>query len=310
MIKDTKVGDSYTMSVVVLSSTIRTTKGGKPYLDLEVFDGEDSINGKIWDWAHANNIEKNAILDLKGTMSEYLGNKQLAINSCDRNKVMPLETFAPKSPFDPDEYLQMARDMIKCIEPPTLQQLTLKVFLDHTDKLLTVPGAKKIHHAFVAGTLVHLVGTAVKALALARTIPEAHHGLTVAGALLHDIGKLYTYKLDGVVIELTPDGESFDHIALGLLCLNDYKTTDNASIVGLIQHIIASHHGKQEYGSPVTPNFLEAWIINYADGIDARAETIRALTSRSTSDYTEKEWSLENKRMVTCKRVREMLGEV
>ena len=308
-IKDIKIGESYTMSVVVLSSTIRNTRAGKAYLDMEVFDGIDSINGKIWDWTHKNNIEKNAILDLQGTMSEYLGAKQLAVASYARNTELSTSTFAPNSPFDPEEYLQAARDMIDNIEPVDLRNLTLKVFLDHTSQLMSVPGAKKIHHAYVAGTLIHIVETARKALAIASTVPEAHKGLCVAGALLHDIGKLYTYTLDGASIDFTEEGESLDHIVLGLICLGNYKTTENQSIIQLLEHIVASHHGRLEYGSPVTPHFIEAWIVHFADNMDAKAETIRALCAKATGNYTEKEWSLENKRMLTYKRVRELLGE-
>lgn len=308
-IKDIKVGESYKMTVVVSSSVIRTTKTNKAYLDLEVFDGIDSINCKIWDWTHPNSIERNAVLDIEGTMTEYLGTKQLAIAFYARNTTTSLASFAPACPYDVDEYLQEGRDLINMILPQDLYELVLKVYTDHTKMLVTVPGAKKIHHSYIAGTLVHLVETANKALAIASTIPEAHHGLCIAGALLHDIGKLYTYTIDGAVIDYTDEGESLDHIALGLICMNEYKTTENANLVGLIQHIIASHHGLKEYGSPVTPNFLEAWIVNYADGIDARVDTIKALNAKATGNYTEKEWTLENKKMVTFKRIRELLGE-
>jgi 3'-5' exoribonuclease len=308
-IKDVKVGESYKLTVVVSSSTIRTTKTNKQYLDLEVFDGIESINGKIWDWTHTNSIERNAILDIEGTITEYMGVKQLAISLYTRNTSTLLTSFAPTCPYDVDEYLQMGRDLIAMIDNKDLHDLTLKVYIDHTKMLMSVPGAKKIHHAYVGGALVHLVDTTKKAIAIASTIPEAHLGLCIAGAILHDIGKLYTYTIDGATVEFTDEGESLDHIALGLICMNDYKNVDNINIVGLLQHIIASHHGLKEYGSPVTPGFLEAWIVNYADGIDAKAATIRLLNAKATGNYTEKEWTLENKKMVTYKHIKELLGE-
>jgi 3'-5' exoribonuclease len=296
------------MSVVVMSSAIRTARNGKNYLDLEVFDGVDTINGKIWDWTHANNIEKNAILDLQGTMSEYLGAKQLGITSYKRNLELPLASFAPTSVFDPAEYLQKAFDLIDLIEPISLRELTKTVYNDYTTEFLAVPGAKKVHHAFLAGTLVHSVDTAKKALAIARVTTGAHAGLCIAGALLHDLGKLKTYTVDGIVVEMTEDGEAFDHIPLGIQMLSWYLDATNHNLIWLLNHIIASHHGKLEYGSPVTPHFLEAYIVNFADGIDAKSETIRALDSKSTGDYTDKEWSLDNRRMLTRKRVHELIG--
>jgi 3'-5' exoribonuclease len=310
-IKDIKVGDSYNMIAVVTDSNIRVTKTGKNFLDMEVFDGEQTINGKIWDYGTKVAVPKNTVVNLVGTMSEYLGAKQLAITTCNYNTDTPLASFAPVCQYNVDEYLQMARDLLSKILPKSLRELTTKIFLDHTKMFMVVPGAKKIHHAYIAGTLVHSVDTARKAIAISNTCEHSHVGLCIAGALLHDIGKLYTYSLNGVTIDYTEGGESLDHIALGLICLNDYKTTDNINLIALLQHIVASHHGKLEYGSPVTPNFLEAWIVHFADGIDSKVETIRILNSKTLEGniYTDKEWTMDNRRMITYRRIIELLGE-
>lgn len=309
--KDIAIGDRFIINAAVIGSRIAFTKSNKAYLDFEVFDGTEALVAKFWDWPHKNVPERNTVLELQGTMGEYLGTRQLTVTLVARNTDMDIADFAPQCLKDVNEYLQIARDLINLIRPAALRQLTLKVWLDHADLLSKVPGAKKIHHAWAAGTLVHSVEVATKALAISCLTESSHDGLCIAGGLLHDIGKLFTYTMDGICIDYTDQGETLDHIALGLLCLNDYKTTENAQIVGLLQHIIASHHGKLEYGSPVTPVFIEAWIVSYADGIDAKISTIEDLNRKAKlgAIWTEKDWTLENKRMKTIATIQQILKE-
>lgn len=306
-IRQLNVGDAYSMSLVVLSSAVKTTKTGKPYLFLELFDGADSITANVWDWSHQNKPERNNILNLEGTITEYQGTKQLKVDFIERNKTLDISAFAPTGNVDIEEYVAKAIALIDEIANVKLQELTRKILLDNLELLKVVPGAKKVHHAFVGGTLKHIVDTAIKAKAIAATIPLCNVDLCVAGGLLHDIGKLWTYRLDGVAIDLTPEGQAFDHIALGLLRLYDYRTEENAGIIHLLQHIIASHHGKLEYGSPVTPHFMEAWVVCYADGIDAKCQTVYELNQKTSTDYTEREWSLENRSMLTQMKVTKIL---
>jgi 3'-5' exoribonuclease len=100
---------------------------------------------------------------------------------------------------------------------------------------------------------------------------------------------------------MTDDGNLFEHIVLGVLKLEKYRTTENSLTLDLLQHVITSHHGKMEYGSPMTPKFLEAHIISAADGIDAKAQTILELNAKSKPEdkYTGKEWTLDNRPQFT-----------
>ncbi|MNG17225.1 3'-5' exoribonuclease YhaM [compost metagenome] len=99
-----------------------------------------------------------------------------------------------------------------------------------------------------------------------------------------------------------------EHLVAGVKHSEKYRTEENSRVLDLVQHIMVSHHGKLEYGSPMTPKFLEAWIVSAADGIDAKAETIMEANSKSKPGdvYTDKIWSLENRQMFT----QEYIGKV
>lgn len=310
-IKDLVVGQPFAISLVVKSSEIKTTRNNKPYLLADFIDGHTNIQSNIWDWTKPP-ILPNTIVDLEGTVTEYQGTPQLSISYIQPNTTLRLSDFAPQGDFDLDTYVSTAKTIYESFKSQTLKDIVSRVFKDNSDLWKITPGAKTIHHAFVAGTLKHSVDVARSATELAKLYPDqCCIELCTAGGLLHDFGKLWTYKLEGVVIDSTEDGELFDHIAIGIKELEKYKDEHNSKIVGLLQHIIASHHGKLEYGSPVTPRFLEAFIVNFADNIDAKAQTIRELNSKSKPGdiLTQKEWSLENRKMFTQKYIQSIILE-
>lgn len=300
-IKDLQVGESVTIDLVVKSAEIKFTKAKKPFLMATFFDGSADISGNDWDWGERPTPPKNAIVTVIGEVTEYLGKKQLKIAKILRNASLTIDDFAPKGNMDVMSYASKAKELIEEIQHHDIRELLRRVFNDNSSLWSTVPGAKGVHHAYLAGTLQHSVDTALKAKAIAELTSNVSVDLCVAGALLHDLGKLWTYKMEGVVIDVTFDGTVNDHIVLGALKLQEYEDDNNASIIKLLRHIILSHHGKLEYGSPVTPAFMEAIIVNFADELDAKLQiAIEANAKVSESaTYTDKVWALENRQLVT-----------
>ena len=309
MIKDFEVGRAINERLVVKSSEIKFTKapGRKKYLDLVLMDGQDSVNAKRWDYTRDDAIPINTLVDVQATVGEYMGKKQLTIIGLNLSKDQDLSAFAPQGPFDIDAYMQAFENMIDDIEPYDLHAIVKNVFEDYKEKWLTIPAANGIHHAYIGGTLKHCVDVAIKAKALAQLTPGANVGLAIAGGLLHDFGKLWCYELDGVVIKYSNVGQLLDHTVLGILKLEQYRTAENCEKVVLLQHIIASHHGLLEYGAASTPKCIEAWIVNYSDGIDAKAETYREANEKSSGDMTAKLYSMENRAHFTTKYISDML---
>lgn len=309
MIRDAKIGSKYVDSLIIRSATIKQTKAGKPYLQMELFDGHDSIQAMDWDYKKPEPPAKNLILNIEAEVSEWQGVKQLKLNFCEINRVMSVAEFAPKGPMNIADYDSKFLYLVDQITCMPAKDLCINIYNDFAELWNTIPGAKGIHHAYVAGTLKHSVDTATKALALADATPGCNRDLCIAGGLLHDFGKLWTYELNGASIEYTDEGNLLDHIPLGLMKIEKYRNETNYNIVSIIQHIMASHHGQLEWGSPVTPACIEAWLVHLADMADARSTTINELCAKAPkgAKYTEKSYTLGNRFALTQEYVNEVM---
>jgi 3'-5' exoribonuclease len=300
---DLTVGNTCTITLVVKSATPRKTRANKDYLQLELYDGVDTINGNYWDWSSGKVPEPNAILDVTATVTEWQGVKQLSVTSLVTNNDRVLSEFAPSSVYDISEAYKDAYVIAGSITDDFLRDLTLGILEELKVRWLEVPGARSVHHAFIGGTLVHSVHVARIAASIAACIPEANNDLCVAGALLHDVGKLFTYRMNGLAIDLTDEGLLYDHIFMGAEFVGNYADNfDEASYSNveykrrLLRHIILAHHGKLEYGSAVTPKCIEAMVVHAADGLDASAEQVRAAASKTPDNvkWTERIYTLNN----------------
>ena len=306
-IKDLAVGDNATIDLLVLSSSIRLTANKKPYLDMMLSDGTDKISAKKWDWDIPSKPEVGTVVTINADVTEWAGNKQLIISSISRSTKEPKE-FAPKGDFDINDYKEKLSMLLLSMENVTLSNLVTKIFDDYLEQWETAPGAINVHHAYLAGTFQHSIDTAIIAKAIATNIDGCNVDLCVAGALLHDVGKLLIYELSGSIINYTEYGHLLEHIIGGIVILDRYRTEENSEIITLLQHIIAAHHGKLEFGSPVTPKFLEAWIVSYADGIDAKANIIQRINKDCNDKFTEKEWTLNNSAMLSQRYIEEVMN--
>lgn len=306
-IKELKQGSTFTIPLVVLSATARETKAKKPYLQMEFFDGIDSISGNYWDWSGKNIPEKNAILDVSAQLTEYLGNPQLSIKSLKTNSELHISAFTPSGGADVGEIYKEAFSLASDFTDDFLRNLTLLILEQLQGRWVTVPGANSIHHAYTAGTLIHSLSVAKIARAIAQQTEGAHVELATAGGLLHDLGKLFGYRINGIVCEMTDEGLLFEHTFMGAEFIGTFAEENNLlqddrdeAKVELLRHIILSHHGKREYGAAVPPSSLEAHIVHQADALDAAAEQIRVESKKAGKvKWTERIWALENRPHIT-----------
>lgn len=306
-IKDLVVGSKATLDLLIVSSSLKFTKMKKQYLDLMLTDGVDKISAKHWDWSMAEKPEKNDVVTVNAEVSEWMGTKQLNVSSI-VHSTKDASEFAPKGNFDMEEYDAKLEMLLYDIENEQLGNLLSEILVSHRDKWRTAPAATGVHHAYLAGTFQHSIDVAIIAKAIATNVEGCNIDLCVAGALLHDLGKLFVYELEGSVINYTDYGHLLEHIIGGIVILDRYRTEENSELITLLQHIIASHHGKLEFGSPVTPKFLEAWIVSYADDIDAKSNVIQKLNRGCESKFTEKEWVLNNSAMLSQRHVSEVMN--
>lgn len=309
------VGKELVGTVAVKSATARKTKAGKDYLSLELFDGTETVQANYWDWKSGKVPSVNSVIDFKAAVTEWAGNKQLNILRMSLNTEVPIESFAPKSTYDVDQIYRDCYTLASGISDDYLSALCVNILEALMSKWQAVPGALNVHHAYLGGTLIHSYSVARIAESIAKQVPGANIDLCVAGALLHDVGKLYTYQLDKATIRMTDDGQLFDHVFMGAEFVDNFS--DNIDVakdpsdgykLKLIKHIILSHHGSLEFGSPVTPLCIEAHIVHHADAIDAACETIRAESLKAGDHmWTDRIWSLGNKCSLTTQYVENIM---
>lgn len=315
-ISELAVGGTYTLPLVVKSASSRETKAKKPYLYLEFFDGVDVISGNYWDWTSGNVPPVNAILDVEAQVTEWAGKKQLSVKSMSTNTTKVLADFAPTSTIDIAGTYKDAYALMSDVKDDTLRTIALGVLEELRELWITVPGACTVHHNYIGGNLVHSYSVAKLAGAIANETEGANWDLAVVGGMLHDLGKLYTYTVNGVNIDKTSNGLLYEHIFMGAEFVGNYAenvvNTDDPIVyakVRLLRHIILSHHGRLEWGSPVTPMCIEAYIVHHADNLDATAEQIRQQSSKAGEvRWTEKIYTCNNTPHLTTHYVGEALA--
>ena len=316
-IRELEVNQMVTIPLVVKSVTTRETKAKKQYLALELYDGIDSISGNYWDWGGQNIPPKNAVLDVRAQVTEWQGTKQLNIKGMTTNTTIPLVEFMPSSMHDIGETYKNAYALMASVNDDFLRGLALSILEELQEAWLLVPGAKGVHHAYTAGTLIHSYSVACIAKAMAEHIPGANVDLCTVGGMLHDLGKLFTYTMDGITIEMTDEGMLYDHIVMGAEFVDNYAE-NHADIGGIdgtdqlklemLRHIILSHHGKMEYGSPVFPASIDAHIVSRADGVDAAAEQVREQSAKlGHVKWTERIYPLDGRPHLTTQYVAEVM---
>ena len=313
-IRELEVNQLVTITLVVKSASARETKAKKPYLAIEFYDGTDTINGNYWDWGGASIPPKNAVLDVKAQVTEWQGTKQLNIKGMTTNTEIPLSDFVPSSGVDIAETYKNAYAMMSDVKDEFLRDLAMSILEELQNEWLTVPGAKGVHHAYTAGTLIHSYSVACIAKAIAEHTPGANVDLCTVGGMLHDIGKLYTYKLNGVTIDMTDEGMLYDHIFMGAEFIgnfadNHYKMDELCALkLEMLRHIILAHHGRLEYGSVTVPLSIEAHIVYHADAVDAAAEQVRSQSAKAGNvKWTDRIWPLENRPHLATQYVAEVM---
>jgi len=251
-----------------------TTSAGKPYANLQVYDGSEQIMGRIWDYDGELPAE-NTVIKVDGTVSTYNGSPQITISQwrpAQEGEYNPAD-FMPVYEGDRDSLMNRLLHYINEIEDTSLQSLVREVITEKfPQEFYDAPAASRHHHNYLGGLLEHTVSVAWIATHLAINQKQTiSRDLVIAGAILHDIGKIQAYDWSGCAIGYLTDGKMIDHIPLGLMMIKPYieKYLDNDTAQHLM-HIIVSHHGLKEWGSPVEPQTQEAKIVHLADLADAR----------------------------------------
>lgn len=308
-IKDMVVGQTITTDLVLGECSIRKTKGNPPrdFLAATFTDGEEHLDGKIWNYNAAKGVpELNKVYTIGGTVGEYQGKKQIVLNKMMLSADQSVERFEPTYTEDAAGIYDDCYMMVEAMSPGNLKVITQSVMEQYKYELILGTGAKHVHHVGHGGLIAHTREVAVLASCIADNLCNlgyaVNRDLVTAGALLHDIGKCRTYNITGAVIDMSIVGRTLEHIVAGIEMF-DWAVSQRchalfASKEALaLRHIIASHHGELEYGSPTTPAFMEAYIVHYADKISADMSVLNEANCKAVNDgkdLTDKIFVLHN----------------
>ena len=286
------------------SAEQRASANGKNYLDMTLADKSGSINAKMWDGTVQPPLA-GSIVKVRATGNEFNGRMQLRvekIRAAESRDAVDMSTLIPCAPRDPKEMLDEVVRAADHIADPDLRKITCELLDRAGDKLLTFPAAKQMHHAERGGLLHHTTTMLRAANAIMTVYPQLNASLLTAGVIVHDLAKIDEMDADtlGLVSDYSVDGKLIGHIVRGVvnIQLAAEKTKASPGKALLLQHMVLSHHGIPEYGSPLAPKFPEAEVLNTIDTLDARLyEMDEALSRAIPGGFSEKVWGLDNRQL-------------
>ncbi|MDP9169532.1 MAG: OB-fold nucleic acid binding domain-containing protein [Acidobacteriota bacterium] len=301
---DLKPNEIVTALFLVHAKEIRQKRTGEPYLSMMLSDRSGEIDAKMWDNVAEvmDTFDRDDFVKVKGLFQLYNNRPQFTVH-----KIRPVQDhevdfadFFPASARDPEEMFLELRAIVSCVSNGHIKGL-LNAFLDDPElaaKYKVAPAAKSIHHAFRSGLLEHVLSLCGLAKVTAAHYPNVDLDLLIAGVVLHDIGKIHELNYERG-FSYSSEGQLIGHIAIAIRMLSDKLRAFPqfpVELRNLLEHMILSHHGHLEFGSPKVPIFPEALLLHYLDDLDSKMECMRALIARepqATGMFTPYSQSLE-----------------
>lgn len=296
--------------LIVKSASRRVNKNGDPYLDINLADNTHEMNAKVWNSGDEVAPEAGTVLKVRATITEYSGKLQMRIErmrTSEPQDQVDLSELVAAAPRTPEEMFAEVQGIINGMQNQVLKDIVQELVKRASDKLLYYPAAQSMHHAERSGLLHHLTDMLRAAKAICACYPYLEEDLVTAGVIVHDLGKLDEMDANqmGAVSEYTKEGLLLGHIVTGVADLRDaavacgYKADDEYPL--LLAHMILSHHGIPEYGSPRPPMFPEAEVLNWLDVLDSRLNAMRAAQLRTRQGvFSEKVYSLDRRVYHPC----------
>jgi 3'-5' exoribonuclease len=301
---------------LVLAKQQRSTKTNKPYLNLSLGDKTGQIEARIWDPADpriAREFGQGDTVKVRGTTTRFEDRTQMKVEQL--RLATPLEVdkadLLPATTCDVGQLWSQLEATIEGFANPDLKRLLKALLADPAvaQAYREAPAARQLHHAWLGGLLEHVISLLGLARSVATHYPLLDRDLLLTGVILHDIGKIRELTWD-VGFDYSVEGVLLGHIQMGvdlvektIAGLPDFPERLRALVV----HMILSHHGKLEFGSPKLPMIPEALALNFVDDLDAKMQAMKsefekcAREGRPADELTGKVWSLDNRQLLNTK---------
>ncbi len=284
----------------MVSKQIKPKKTGEPYLALTLGDRSGQLEAKMWDNVEEvlNAFEQDDFLKIKGLVNKYKNRFQLTIHKVRKlgESEIDFSDYLPKTSRNIDELWQTLTDFVGSFQNPHLKSL-VRAFMSDPEiaaAYRNAPAAKTLHHAYIGGLLDHVVSLFRSCDLVCRNYPQVNRDLLLTGVFLHDIGKIHELAYNRS-FSYTTRGQLLGHMIIELEMLQaklalvpDFPP----ELKTLLEHLIISHHGEYEFGSPKLPMFPEALLLHYMDDLDSKMEAMRAHFEREAD--LESPWTSYN----------------
>ncbi len=292
--------------LLVRSAEQRIDKKGSFYLDITLCDRSGEINGKIWNW---NSLEtppaSGSVVKVRGTVQEFNGRLQLRVELWRMMRAedeVDMRRLIPSAPESPETMRGEIDRVIDSFESESLRKLTREMLRLAGDELDFYPAAQRMHHAERAGLLHHTTSMLVTAQKILEAYPFLHRDLLLAGVIVHDLAKIDEMQSDalGNVTDYTRDGLLIGHLVRGVSRLDEAarNTGVGGETLALLEHMLISHHGEPEFGSPRRPMFPEAEALHWIDTFDAKMNEMQTIQERTPEGaFSERIKYLDDRRM-------------
>lgn len=279
---------------LVRDKLVGMAKNGKPYLTLKLMDRSGEIEGRVWDRVDelTSLFERNDFIMAAGKASLYMGKMQLVVQELARldESQVELADFLPVSTRPVAEMVAELRGWVGGFSDPYLRRL-MEAFLADEQWLAAysrAPAAKAMHHVYLGGLLEHSLAVAALADDICRRYPGLRRDLLITGALLHDVGKINELCFERA-FEYSDAGKLLGHIVIGVELIEEKLRTIPEfplELAILLKHLLLSHHGQYEYGSPKRPKTLEAVVLNFIDDLDSKINGVRTHLEKEPASET------------------------
>ncbi|PYT57846.1 MAG: hypothetical protein DMG35_19575 [Acidobacteria bacterium] len=295
-ISDLNSEQSITSFFLVCEKEIRNTREGKPYLRLELGDRSGTIEARMWDQFESavKDVNRDDFVKVQARVEIYRNRLQLALLQLRLAKPeeIDLADFLPQTKADVAKLYAQLLEFAGSIANPFLKKLVAAILNDPAiaAKYKRAPAAKVMHHAYLGGLLEHVISLCGLAKLAAAHYPELDLDLLLTAAILHDVGKLDELCYDRA-ISYTVEGQLLGHIMM------EFETVSKAmdaiegfptNLKTVVQHLLISHHGEYEFGSPKLPMIREALVFHYLDDLDSKLAAVRTALALESG---EPEWS-------------------
>jgi 3'-5' exoribonuclease len=296
MVRDLTADQTITAFFLVHEKEVRNTSSGKPYLRMELGDSSGTVEARMWDQfeAAAKDVHRDDFVKVNARVEIYRNKPQLSLLQfrVAKPEEINLADFLPHTAFDVEVLFKDVLGHAEGMKNPWLKKLVLQVLSDPqiVARYKRAPAAKVMHHAYLGGLLEHVASLCGLAKQIAAHYPELDADLLLTAALLHDVGKLDELCYERAV-SYTTEGQLLGHIVMELETVSRAMEEVEgfpANLKTVVQHILISHHGQYEFGSPKLPMIREALVFHYLDDLDSKLAAVRAALG---GDSGEPEWS-------------------